>query len=160
MARRLILIYAVLGPVAGALLYVGLSILAAALAIRPDVFLDPRLLGPTLIENFGVATWQIAMSAPVTLLPAALTGLTTARQMDRDGSCPGWVSCGYGALFSAALALPGLALGHLIMPQVAAIPPVIEGSALIALIGFIGTWPCWLLAMQPGVAYLSSPQNR
>jgi hypothetical protein len=159
MLRRIVILYGVLGPVAGATLYVAMSALASAFQLRPDIFLDPRFFGATLLANLDLVTWQIAVSAPLTLLPALLTGWMTARQVEREGHCPWWLSCGYGGLFSGGLAVIGLNLGHLLMPYLAIIPPVAGGSALIALIGFVGTGPSWWLAASAFPAYRSSPQN-
>jgi hypothetical protein len=161
MARRVILLYAILGPVAGAFLYVLMSALAAALGIGSGVFIEARQIGATLIDNLGLLWWQLAISAPFTALPAMATGWLSARQMEAEGHCPWWLSCLYGGLSSGILAIVGLGLGHLTMPQLTIIPPVAGGSALIALIGFLGTWPCWRLAFGPAPAfYRSSPQNR
>ncbi len=159
MLKRVIILYALLGPVAGAALYVGLSGVASSFGIRPDIFLDPRLFGTTISANLHLMTWQIAVSAPVTLLPAVLTGLKTAQRILRAGHCPWWLSCAYGAAFSGGLAILGLGLGHITMPEITRIPPVIGGSALITLIGFVGTWPCWRLVTALLPAYRSSPQN-
>ncbi len=159
MLKRIVILYALLGPVAGAALYVGLSGVASGFGVRPDIFLDPRFFGSTLFANLHLVTWQIALSTPVTLLPAVMTGWLTARRLERDGKCPWWLSCGYGGALSGGLALIGLGLGHLAMPHLTIIPPVVGGSALIALIGFIGTWPCWRLATTVLPAYRSSPQN-
>jgi hypothetical protein len=159
MLRRIIILYGVLGPVAGATLYVGMSALASVFQLRPDIFLDPRFFGTTLLANLDLVTWQIAVSAPVTLLPALFTGWMTARKIERHDDCPWWLSCGYGGVFSGGLAIIGLGLGHLLMPHLTIIPPVLGGSALIALIGFVGTWPCWRLATAALPAYRSSPQN-
>jgi hypothetical protein len=156
--KRIIVLYALIGPVAGAALYVALSALASAIQIRPDIFIDPRFFGATLSAHLHLVTWQIAVSAPVTLLPALLTGWLTTRQIMRQGHCPWWLSCTFGGLASGALAVIGLGLGHLTGPHGLAIPPVAGGSALIALIGFVGTWPCWRLAAA-FPAYRSSPQN-
>ncbi len=159
MLKRIVLLYAMLGPVAGAALYVGLSALASAFHLRPDIFLDPRFFGATLSANLHLVTWQIAVSAPVTLLPALLTGWMTARRIAHATDCPWWLSCLYGGVFSGGLAMVGLGLGHILMPQLSIIPPVAGGSALIALIGFVGTWPCWRLATAASPAYRNSPQN-
>ena len=160
MLKRIIILYGLLGPVAGATLYVVMSAFASVFQLRPDIFLDPRFFGTTLLANVDLVTWQIAVSAPVTLLPAVLTGWMTAQRINRHGDCPWWLSCGYGGVFSGGLAVAGLALGHLMLPHLAIIPPVAGGSALIALIGFVGTWPCWRLATAVFPAYRSSPQNR
>jgi hypothetical protein len=160
MLKRIVTLYGVLGPVAGATLYVALSALASAFQFRPDIFLDPRFFGTTLLANLDLVTWQIAVSAPITLLPALLTGWMTTLRIERDGNCPWWLSCGYGGLLSGSLAIIGLSLGHLTMPHLTIIPPILGGSALIALIGFVGTWPCWWLATAAFPAYRSSPQNR
>jgi hypothetical protein len=159
MLKRIIILYGVLGPVAGATLYVALSALASILHVRPDIFLDPRFFGTTLLANLDLVTWQIAVSAPVTLLPAVITGWMTVQRLERYGNCPWWLSCGYGGVFSGGLAIIGLSLGHLTMPHMTSIPPIIGGSALIALIGFVGTWPCWRLATAAFPAYRNSPQN-
>ena len=159
MANRLVVTYALLGPATGALLYVALSAIAARAQVFPELFLDPGLFGPTFRGNLGLASWQIACSAPLTVMPALLTGLLTVRRIRKRGSCPWWLSCGYGGLASGALALPGLGFGHLLVGELIRIPPVIAGSALIALIGFVGTLPCWWLVSQQAKAYRSSPQN-
>jgi hypothetical protein len=159
MLKRIIILYGVLGPVAGAALYVAISALASVFQFRPDIFLDPRLFGTTLLANLDLVTWQVAVSATVTLLPAVLTGWMTAQRIEREGHCPWWLSCGYGGVFSGSLAVIGLGLGHLLMPHLTIIPPILGGSALIALIGFVGTWPCWRLATAALPAYRSSPQN-
>jgi hypothetical protein len=156
--KRIVILYALLGPVAGAALYVALSALASAFQLRPDIFIDPRFFGATLSAHLHLVTWQIAVSAPVTLLPAVLTGWLTARQVVREGHCPWWLSSAFGGMTSGALAVIGLSLGHMTGPHGMAIPPVVGGSALIALIGFVGTWPCWWLSAR-GPAYRSSPQN-
>jgi hypothetical protein len=145
MLKRIVILYAVLGPVAGATLYVTMSMLAAVLEIRPDIFIPAQFIGATLAAQIDLLTWQIAVSAPVTLMPAVLTGWMTARRIIRDGDCPWWLSCGYGGVFSGGLGFIGLGLGHLLMPDLSSIPPVGGGSALIALIGFLGTLPCWWL---------------
>ncbi len=159
MLRRIIILYGVLGPVTGATLYVAVSALASVFQLRPDIFLDPRFFGATLLANIDLVTWQIAVSAPVTLLPALFTGWMTARRIERYGHCRWWLSCSYGSVFSGGLAIIGLSLGHLTMPHLTIIPPVLGGSALIALIGFVGTWPCWRLAKATFPGYRSSPQN-
>jgi hypothetical protein len=159
MHKRIMILYGVLGPVAGATLYVAMSALASVLHLRPDIFLDPRFFGATLLANFDLVTWQIAVSAPVTLLPALFTGWMTAQRIEREGHCPWQLSSGYGGMFSGGLAIIGLSLGHLVMPQLTIIPPVFGGSSLIALIGFVGTWPCWWLATAAFPTYRSSPQN-
>jgi hypothetical protein len=159
MPKRIIILYGVLGPVAGATLYVAMSALASVFQLRPDIFLDPRFFGATLLANLDLVTWQIAVSAPVTLLPALLTGWLSALRIERRGDCPWWLSCSYGSAFSGGLAIIALSLGHLLMPHLTSVPPVIGGSALIALIGFVGTWPCWRLATAAFPAYRNSPQN-
>ena len=159
MLKRIIILYGVLGPVAGATLYVAVSALASVFQLRPNIFLDPRFFGTTLLANLDLVTWQIAVSAPATLLPAVLTGWITARRIERLAGCPGWLSCSYGGMFSGGFAMIGLGLGQLLMPHLTIIPPVLGGSALIALIGFVGTWPCWRLATSAFPAYRSSPQN-
>jgi hypothetical protein len=159
MLKRIIILYGVLGPVAGAALYVAMSALASIFQFRPDIFLDPRFFGPTLLANLDLVTWQIATSAPVTLLPAVITGWMTAQRIERRGHCPWWLSCGYGGAFSGGFAVIGLSIGHMTMPHLTNIPPILGGSALIALIGFVGTWPCWRLATAAFPAYRSSPQN-
>ncbi len=142
---RLVAIYAALGPVVGALLYVALSGLAGALGIRSNVFIDPALLG-SAADTLGLAGWQIALSAPFSLLPAILTGLLTARRIEARGSCPWQLSCLYGGAISGVAGFAALAAARAGYPELAIIPPPLPGAALIALIGFLGTWPCWRLA--------------
>jgi hypothetical protein len=161
MHARLILIYGLGGPVVGALLYVALSALAAGLGIRPDIFIEPRYFSATLARTFDLALWQILVSAPLTLFPAMATALLTLQRLRMTGTCPWWLSCLWGGVVSGVLALIGLSLAHATGPWGMPIPSVFGGSALIALIGFLGTLPCWGLAVAMAAqAYRSSPQNR
>jgi hypothetical protein len=156
---RLILIYACVGPVVGALLYVGLSAAAGALGLRTNVFMDPDLFQQALTRTAGVAGWQIAISAPLSLTPALLTGWLTARRIETSGSCPWWESCLHGALTSGPPGVLFLWAARAAYPEMTIIPYPAAGGALIALIGFFGTLPCWWLAVNPLAAYRSSPQN-
>ncbi len=85
---RIIGVYALLGPVVGALLYVALSALAGAIGIRSNVFIDAALLGSTA-QTLNLAGWQIALSAPFSLAPAILTGWLTARRVAGRELAPG-----------------------------------------------------------------------
>ncbi len=143
---RIIGIYAVLGPVVGALMYVALSALAGAVGIRSNVFIDAALLGSTA-ETLGLAGWQIALSAPFSLAPAILTGWLTARRVARVGACPWWLSCLWGGIISGAGGFAALAAAKSGYPDLPIIPDPLPGAALIAFIGFVGTWPCWRIAV-------------
>jgi hypothetical protein len=160
MINRLTLIYAVLGPIGGALLYVSFSMLAGQFGYGGALFMDPRSFGHGLSQNILATGWQIALSSPLSALPAVLTAMATNRAISSGGSCPWWKSCSYGAFFSGLLALPFLTLAGWQFGHEVVIPHPAPGSALIALIGFLGTWPCWLLAAQGPLPYRSSPQNR
>jgi hypothetical protein len=161
MPARLLLIYGLCGPIVGALIYVAMSALAAVVDLRPDIFIEPRFFSATLARTFDLALWQILISAPLTLAPALLTGGLTLRRMRQVGSCPWWLSCVWGGATSGVLALLGLSLAHVTGPWNMPIPPIMGGSALIALIGFLGTIPCWgLVAAMTAQVYRSSPQNR
>jgi hypothetical protein len=156
---RLILIYALVGPVVGALLYVGFSAAAGALGLRTNVFMDPDLFRQAMAQTAGVAGWQIAISAPLSLTPALLTGWLTARRIEKAGSCPLWASCLYGALTSGPPGVLFLWAARAAYPEMAIIPHPLPGGLLIGLIGFLGTWPCWWLAARKALPYRSSPQN-
>jgi hypothetical protein len=152
---KLRLIYAVVGPVAGALLYVAISAAAGAIGLRTNLVMDPALFRQALSGVAGAAGWQIAISAPLSLTPALLTGWLTWRRIARSGSCPWWLSCLYGALASGPPGALFLWAGRTAYPDLPIIPHPITGGLLIGAIGFLGTWPCWRLA-----TYLNSPQNR
>jgi hypothetical protein len=156
---RLILIYALVGPVVGALLYVGFSAAAGALGIRTNVFMDPGLFRQAMAQTAGVAGWQIAISAPLSLTPALATGWFTLTRIEKAGSCPWWLSCLYGALASGPPGVLFLWAARLAYPEMAIIPHPLPGGLLIGLIGFLGTWPCWWLAARKPPLYRSSPQN-
>jgi hypothetical protein len=141
---RIIATYALLGPIVGALLYIALSALAGALGIHSNVFIDAALLSSAR-ETLGLAGWQIALSAPFSLAPAILTGWLTARRMARTGNCPWWLSCLWGGLISGIGGFIALAAAKAGYPDLPIIPNPLPGAALIAFIGFVGTWPCWRL---------------
>ena len=126
---RLIAIYALLGPVIGALLYVALSALAGALGIRSNVFIDSALLG-SAVETMGLAGWQVALSAPFSLAPAILTGWLTARRIDRTGGCPWWLSCAYGGAISGVGGWVALTAAKAGYPDLPIIPQPAPGAAL------------------------------
>ena len=155
----LILIYALVGPVAGALLYVGFSAAAGAFGLRTNVFMDPDLFRQAMAQTAGAAGWQIAISAPLSLTPALLTAWLTLRRIERSGSCPWWLSCLYGGLLSGIPGFFFLWAARAAYPDMAMIPHPLPGGALIGLIGFLGTWPCWRLAARKPSPYRSSPQN-
>jgi hypothetical protein len=142
--------------VAGALIYVALSAAAAALGLRTNLFMNPGLFSWALAQGVGVAGWQIAISAPLSFAPALIVGLATWRHIASRGSCPWWLSCLYGALASGPPGTLFLWAARAAYPDLTIIPHPVPGGALIALIGFVGTWPCWRLATA---AYRSSPQN-
>lgn len=144
---RIVGVYALLGPIVGALLYVGLSALAGALGLRSNVFIDPALLG-SAAETLGLAGWQIALSAPFSLMPAILTGWLTALRIAQEGACPWWLSCLYGGAISGLGGLAALMAAKSAYPDLPIIPPALPGAALIAFIGFWGTWPCWWVAAR------------
>ncbi len=139
---RIIGVYALLGPIVGALLYVGLSALVGALGVRSNVFIDPALLG-SASQTLGLASWQVALSAPFSLSPALLTGWLTARRIASQGSCPWWLSCLYGGVISGLGGFVALVAAKSGYPDLPIIPNPVPGAALIAFIGFVGTWPCW-----------------
>ncbi len=143
---RIIGIYAVLGPIVGALLYVALSALAGAVGIRSNVFIDAALLSSTA-ETLNLAGWQIALSAPFSLAPAILTGWLTAQKVAQEGGCPWWLSCLWGGVISGAGGFAALVAAKSSYPDLPIIPDALPGAALIAFIGFVGTWPCWWVAV-------------
>lgn len=142
---RLIAIYALVGPIVGAILYLAISALAGWLGFRTNLFVDPAMFG-TAAQNLGLAGWQIALSAPFSLAPALLTGWLTARRIERTGGCPWWLSCLYGGVISGIGGFAALAAARAGYPELTIIPPPLPGAALIGFIGFVGTWPCWQLA--------------
>ncbi|MGL5116628.1 MAG: hypothetical protein ACRC7G_16190 [Beijerinckiaceae bacterium] len=151
--RRTVLIYALLGPLAGALVYLALSVAARLLGATSNLF-APLAQGGEIAASLGAASWRIGPALLLTWMPAVLTGFATARVEQSQGSCAWWTSCLIGAVFSGAGGYALIALGRALYPEADFIPPPAPGAALIALVGFVGTWPCWL------AAYRSSPQNR
>lgn len=145
---RLFLTYAVVGPVVGALLYVGMSLAAGALGLRTNLFIDRAAIGLTAAEALGRAGWQTMATAPLSLTPALLTAWLTWRRIERGGVCPWWESCLYGALASGPPGVLFLWAARAAYPEMTIIPHPLLGGALIAFIGFVGTWPCWWLAAR------------
>jgi len=145
---RLLLIYAVVGPIGGALVYVALSAAAGWAGWRTNLFMDSALFRQAMAQTAGVAGWQIAISAPLSLTPALITGWLTWRRIERAGSCPWWLSCLHGALTSGPPGALFLWAARAAYPEMAAIPHPLPGGALIGLIGFVGTWPCWWIGAR------------
>jgi hypothetical protein len=145
------LTYAVVGPVTGALFYVAISAAAAPLGLKTNLFLAPALF-EALSATAGLAIWQIAVSAPLSVMPALATGWLTWRRIEQDGACPWWRSCLYGALTSGPPGALFLWVSRLAAPAelTPIIPHPLTGGALIGLIGFLGTWPSWRIAVGRG----------
>jgi len=140
---RLFLTYAVVGPVAGALLYVAFSALAGALDWRTNLFIAPAALGASIVEGLSRAGWQIAATSPLSLTPAFATAWLTWRRVEREGSCPWWLSCLYGALTSGPPGALFLWAARAAYPEMTIIPHPLPGGCLIAAIGFVGTLLCY-----------------
>lgn len=150
--RRTVLIYAVVGPVAGAALYLTISILARLLGSTSNLF-APLGAGAELEISMAMAA-RIGPALLLTWLPALLTGLATAWIVEIRGQRAWWASCAIGGALSGVGGYALIAIGRSMLPDAAFIPPAAGGAALIALVGFAGTLPCWLLA------YRSSAQKR
>jgi hypothetical protein len=151
--RRTVLIYAMLGPLAGGLIYLLLSIAAHIMGVTSNLF-APLAQSGEVAASLAAAGWRIGPALLLTWMPAVLTGYATARIAQARGDCPWWASCASGSAFSGVGGYALIALGRAMHPDATFIPTPASGAALIALVGFAGTWPCWL------AAYRNSAQKR
>jgi hypothetical protein len=151
--RRTVLIYLTLGPLAGGSIYLIISIAAHLMGARSALF-APLAQSGEVAASLAAAGWRIGPAVLLTWMPALLTGCATALIARKRGICPWWVSCGFGAALSGVGGYALIALGRSLHPDATFIPPPASGAALIAMVGFAGTLPCWMLA------YRSSAQKR